>query len=170
MIPKENFIFMDSPMAAMREYGKYGISTQNAFYGQHDIDGVMQNLFMNELFPGTCEETNKTSAEIYYEIAKHVGWFWLSDDMAIITKKPTKYHTYETINSETGNVIQILHNFNGPAIEYADGERVYAINGVSIKKEYEWIVKTPKDEMKAEDILKISDIKVRNEAIKKFQN
>ena len=164
-IPKENFIFMDSPMAAMREYGKYGISPQNAFYGQHDIHWLMYYTFFR-VECGLVEETEKI--KYLMELTKHVGWFWLSDDTAIITARPKKLCLVSKLNPNTKESIQVLHNPDGLAVEYADGEGVYCLNGIFIDEKHDWIIKTPKEQLDLKTVLGIQNVEIRNEAIKKM--
>ena len=55
----------------------------------------------------------------------------------------------------------VLHNPNGKAIEYADGEGLYALNGIRVPA---WLIEEPYDMKRI--MSEITNTEVRNEAIK----
>jgi hypothetical protein len=57
-----------------------------------------------------------------------------------------------------------LHNERGVALSYNGMNEIYALNGVTMKKEY---VMTPANEITAETVMKETNVEVRRELIKK---
>ncbi len=53
------------------------------------------------------------------QLARNCGWFWPLESVVIMTEKPT------SLKMLSGK----LHSLDGPAIEYADGFKIYAVNG-----------------------------------------
>jgi len=161
--PVTNVIEFDSPMAAIKAHSKDGISLSNAFYGQFDTHWLQSAVAKAK------EETLDIPEEKYihlYNLAKMVGWFWLSDDTAIITHKPTEIHmTPRKSSSFITGEIGVLHNPNGLAIKYADGEGVYAIGGIQLSKDMEWIVTEP-EKLTPGNILGIKNTDLKSEVIK----
>lgn len=155
--PAKKFLVFDSPYAAMKEVE--GITLNNGLYGQHDIHWLNYYMYYREVL-GFKEETEKIVH--LYELAKHVGWMWFGNETVVITRKPAKLHL-----REKNNAASVLHNENGMAVEYLDGNGVYALNGLRIPKDHSWVVTTPAEELKVNDIIKIKNTEIRSEVMKK---
>lgn len=150
------FKVYDSPFAACKDIPS--LTPNNALYGQHDIHWLMTYMFYrNEL--GLVKETEKIP--YLFELCKHIGWFWMSSDTTIITRRPIEIHLTQKKD------VQVLHNENGLALEYLDGTGIYSLNGLQIPFEYEWIVTTPADELNVSKVLEIKNTEVRTEVMKK---
>jgi hypothetical protein len=158
-----NFEVMDSPMAACRKY-KGILTPSNAMYGQHDIGWLINYLFFRvEL--GLVEETNGVSNLI--ELTKHVGWMWMDNEHTIVTRRPHKIFLRDNPNVKIecdvpNTFLQVLHGDGHKALEYVDGEGLYAWNGIIIPEEDSWVVTTPREEMDAERVLGITNTEVRS--------
>jgi len=58
-----------------------------------------------------------------------------------------------------------IHCDGGPAIEYADGNKIWALNGVVVPQ---WLAETPWNKLDAKQFLNIDNVEVRREFIRKF--
>jgi hypothetical protein len=56
-------------------------------------------------------------------VARNAGWWWPSEDLAILTDRPKQIH-----RDDLGR----LHCENGPALQYRDGWTIYAWRGVRV--------------------------------------
>ena len=81
--------------------------------GQHEAGWLSFYAFMREVLNLT-KETEKLQA--YSELCKETGWHMFYKNVAVLSEKPTEVH-----RNEAGQ----LHNFNGPAVKYADGFGIY---------------------------------------------
>ena len=133
----EIFKVYDSPFAACKDIP--GINPGNALYGQHDISWLINHQFFRTDC-GLIEETK----QIFYlmELAKRVGWMWMSGNTTIVTRRPKTIHMLDT-KVDTNNevrILKVLHNPTGMALEYADGTGLYSLYGTRLTKEYQWLV------------------------------
>ena len=89
-------------------------------------------------------------------LAKETGWHLFYTDIAILSEKPIEIHR---------NNRNQLHNFNGPAIKWADGYELHVFNGVRLtgKEKY-----SSQSEFTKEEILKEENADVRRELIRKI--
>jgi hypothetical protein len=94
--------------------------------------------------------------------------------VAFVCKAPKKIHyKYEevlipTIKKQKSASIQLpiaIHNENGPAMEFKDGTKIYAYNGVRIPK---YIYETPYHKLDIEYLKTITNADVRAVFIKKY--
>jgi len=76
------------------------------------------------------------------------------DNICIMSNNFTKLH-----KNEKG-----LHNFNGAAVEYASGYKIYAMNGVIVP---EWLAETPAYALSFEEYAKITNADIKAEFVKK---
>jgi hypothetical protein len=74
-----------------------------------------------------------------------------------MTQKPTRINMFKNR----------LHNQYGPAVEYADGFKLYSMNGVRFSTELAEKFILPKD-LDAKKVLSIKNVEQRAEVIKKF--
>jgi len=161
--PVDHVFEYDSPMAAIKAHSKDGIGLNNAFYGQFDVHWLQAAKAKHEQEGLDIPEEKWRHL---LNLAGMVSWFWLSDDALIFCHKPTKIMLTPRKNSNfiTGE-IGILHNPNGKAMEFADGEGVYAIGGIQLTAETEWIVTEP-EKLKPAAIFAIENTDLRSEVIK----
>ncbi|WP_237535457.1 DUF6745 domain-containing protein, partial [Streptomyces sp. SID3343] len=97
--------------------------TQDALGGQHDaawlavFDGLRE-CFPEFEFPGLAE---------LGEVARHIGWWWPYERVALISERPTEL--YRDDHSR-------LHNGDGPALTYADGFALHAWRGMPVPADF----------------------------------
>jgi hypothetical protein len=120
-----------------------------SFYGQHEAGWLGFYQFFADHF-GLSEK----SAGLR-ELGRQCGWVWMYADIVIVSRKPIRV----TMNNQGR-----LHNEKMAAIEYADGTKVYAFNGVSIPEE--WVLQ--RDTIDPSVILKCPDTDKRAAGIALF--
>lgn len=123
--PTKEFIILDSPFAAKKEYG---LSPSAAAYGQHDSYWLMTYAFYR-FECGLLKETDSILPML--GLASECGWYWFDGEKSIVTRRPKYLHL-----APTNRGISVLHNPSSMALEYQDGTGVYALNGVRIPTEY----------------------------------
>ena len=84
-----------------------------------------------------------------------IGLFYPLDNICIISDRPSTIK-----RNKTG-----LHCETGKALEYPDGWGFYSLNGIVVP---EWIVKTPSENITIEQMLKIENVGVRRECLRKM--
>lgn len=92
--------------------------------------------------------------DVFYDLAKHSGWHYIYKGMAIVCDRPT------SIFMEN----RVLHNEEGPAVEYADGFKIWIINGTSVTEQ---IVMHP-ETLTIEQIKAESDMEKKRIMIQRF--
>ena len=92
--------------------------------------------------------------ELYLNTSK-VSLIYPLEDFCIISEKPTSIKMRNSV----------LHNETGPAISYADGLSIYALNGVKVPRE---IVDTSAENLDPTLLIKESNAEIRREIIKKI--
>ena len=88
------------------------------------------------------------------EESLQVGNIYPLNNFCIISEKPTVIH-----KNKAG-----LHKDLSPALEYADGTKIWALNGVIVP---EWLVTTKWDKIDCAEFAKIQNAEVRREFIRK---
>jgi len=78
------------------------------------------------------------------------------EDITIVTEKPTIIKT---------NKEGILHCDDSPALEYADGFKLWRLNGIEVP---EWLITTPIEKMDCKKLLEEKNADVRREIIRKI--
>ncbi len=155
------FLIYDSPFAAIKAHKS--LSAGNAMFGSFDAHQLLAWKYVEQVLGNT---TKSAQTENLFELGYHVGWFWMSSNAAIVTRKPD--HIRTTTVQRNGEEQIILHSYDHKAIEYRDGTGVYAINGINVPLELEWIVTTPAEQLNHADVLNIKNTELRTEAIKKI--
>ena len=98
-------------------------------------------------------------AEAYRKVCESVNYIWPNRDFVMVCARPVTIY-----RNDQGR----LHNEHGMAIQYPDGWGLYLLNGVRFPETlYKKIISR---EMPMEDILKITDIDQRVQAIKFAKN
>ena len=158
------FRVYDSPEQAINSVT--GLNTNNALYGAHDANWLYYYLMIRQEF-GLVEETNELIALI--ELTKHVGWMWFGRTATIVTRRPDEIHllTKHTPN-DVELPIQELHNPNGMALKYRDGTGVYALNGLVIPDELQWVITDKTRRSNYKEVLTIKNAEIRTEVLKLF--
>ena len=89
------------------------------------------------------------------ELSKHCGWWIPFKDICILQHRHCELHR---------NANHQLHNECGMAVKYPDGWGLYALNGVRVP---EWLVLTKSEDLNPRDLLKIDNVEIRKEFVRK---
>ena len=149
-------VFQPSPIAAVKylkeRFPKMSGSdiTAALIYGQTDAGWLSFYAFFDEQVGIKGTEQCRPLREL----AKHAGWCYVFDTIAVICEKPVVLHINEANR---------LHCTNGPAIKYSNGDAIYALNGVTMPA---WLFETPKEKLTGKQIMGITNVEQRGEAIK----
>jgi hypothetical protein len=115
----------DNPKATKKqiiEHVKKNITFHNCGYGQHDAGSMSYyDFFMQETDLKGLEKIQGLM-----DMAYNCGWYWAFDEICFVAEKLSALHVNDTNQ---------LHNETGPAIEYRDGTKVYAVDGVVMDEE-----------------------------------
>jgi len=152
----EDFVYLDSPKAAVSGYEECNV--HNCMYGYHDINWIQHYMF----FKKETEIEVDDRIDLMLELAETAGWMWMTPKLNIITKRPVKLNMIKKSNN-----IKVMHNYNGKAVEFADGYGVYMINGVQIPKDLTYLVDMPAEEIDIKTVLDIKNTEIRTEFLKK---
>jgi len=129
-IATPEFVWAESPMAgavlaAQFAKGSTDVTekeikdqAEQASYGSFDAYWVSTYSFIANELPVEKDEL----CEISEEIVKECGVYWTFHDLVVLTPKPTSIVMED----------KVLHNTEGPALSYPDGNCLYAYKG-SIK-------------------------------------
>lgn len=121
--PYEGAIIVAQTLKGSDDVTKEEIRDQynKAQFGSFECYWVAFYTFVADNFPEFERDPN---VDIMLDIIENVGVYWTFDKKIIITEKPSKI----CLNEE-----KKLHNADGYAIEYPNGDGVYAYNGTRYK-------------------------------------
>lgn len=156
-LKEPSFIWVKSPIAAVKKCLEMGDKKDglvgSAGYGSHDANWLgFYEFMMNEI--GLIEECKDLIPKM--TLAKHCGWYWPYENVCIISEVPTDLHV-----NENGD----LHNFNGPALSYSDGESLYFFNGIKVTEE---LAKKKESKFTKQDIIGEENADICREVCKKL--
>ena len=117
-----------------------------AIYGHHDLYWQAWLKFGLDIGV-TATDHQKEQLDALMEVGQ-AGWWWPFEGGVVLTDRPTELH-----RDNRGR----LHNTKGPAIAYADGWGVYALNGVRVSEQ---IVLHP-ETITSEEVMKEGNAEVR---------
>jgi hypothetical protein len=145
------FIWFDSPSAIVAQAKAEGVSLPTMNFCQSDAYWVSFYSFIaNEL----DVEVPDDLINIAEEAVKECGIYYPFEKGVLISERPCELHY---------NASQQLHNPNGLAIKFKDNTGVYALNGVRMPA---FLFEVPKSQIKPEQILAITNVEQRLEAMK----
>ena len=148
----ENFIFVDGPVDAFNKIKEiYNVKSDeaniltSAHYGNHEAYFAAYASFMkNEMGVKNIENIEGLIA-----VSEHCGWVNVFEDYCILSERPITIKFDDT---------QRTHCETGPAIEYADGFKVYIWHGTRVQPE--WI----EHGISATDALQVENVEKRRAA------
>lgn len=147
--------FFDSPFAMQQEANKLN-KTEKNYYSQlfcttsaywcSTYDFIKEELLPEEKTP---------IWDVYKELCPEAFWIIPFDKMALVSEKPlfSKFDEQKR-----------LHCTDGPAIKFADGYSLYALNGRRVP---EFLVMTPAEQLTKEQFAEIKNTEIRREFIRK---
>ncbi|MGC0418642.1 DUF6745 domain-containing protein [Embleya sp. AB8] len=102
---------------------KVRATTHSALGGQHDAAWLAVFAGLRERFP---EFEFPMLAELG-EVARHIGWWWPYERVALVSERPTTMHRDDHSR---------LHNGDGPALTWADGFALHAWRGMPVPADF----------------------------------
>lgn len=117
----------------------------NHLYGSHAVGMLAFYDFLKFLDPTMAEFEKLDGIEM---LARHAGWTWLSDDVAVVSAKPS-YCNLDESNR--------VHDTERAAIQYPNKWGIYAVHGTPVPK---WMIEE-KHKITPEKIDKESNVEMR---------
>lgn len=130
------------------------IQTHSYGYGSNESYWIGFYNYMRDVLGVQYPELANEGLNIFNTITRNSGWHYLAEDCVIICDRPTE------INLENGN----LHNEEGPSISFADGFKMFHINGHKVTEK---IVLNP-EMITVDEIKKESNNETKRIMIEKF--
>jgi hypothetical protein len=119
--PPQEIVFLPGPTAGVDMARQYGSGVSDALFGSHESPWISFYDYFQ-----TCFGIVPTISGLA-EVAKECGWVWAYDNLAIVTAKPLAIKFDDR---------DLLHCENGPAIEYADGTKIFSWHGTTVPAEW----------------------------------
>ncbi len=129
------------------------------WYGQHEAPWLAHYDGCRRLGLVEYSSADVEVLDIHCEIAHSTGWWWPFDTVCVMAERPIALHTAPTPDARFGQ--RRLHHRDDPAIAFADGHEVYAVNGTIIPK---WVITDPT----VERINHERNIEIRRSAIERI--
>ena len=146
----------DSLRESLRKCQKEGLKFHTTYcWGQLDMYWIAYYLFCKIIGAKYLKKDYKLLLK-YYSLAKSCNWIYFFEDACILVRKPQIIK----LNSENK-----MHCDGGPAIEFRDGWKIWALNDVTVQKE---IAETPADKLDPMLVLKEKNVEVRREILRKI--
>lgn len=127
--------------------------TWPSFQGQFEAAWLAYYQFRHEVLNDM--DFDSDTFDIVCKMSQHGAVYPLSQHV-IVTCRPTRLEVPDGIN---------LHCDGGPAIEYPDGTKIWALNGVRVPQ---WLAETPEQELKPERIKELDNVEVRAQFVRKI--
>ena len=125
------------------------------FQGSYDTYIFSYFDYIIEALGVKIENKLKNKYDIWKNTTKY-GQIYSLNNICIVSEKPLKINLNER---------RRLHADMEPAIKYSGGLELYYLNGIKVPK---WIVMSKKENIKITDVMKIKNVDVRTQAIKKI--
>lgn len=129
------------------------MQTQQQWQGQYNTNQLGFYDFYNEVLG--VKLSDERFFNLLKEITIHTHLFLTSPKKCFVSERPIKLCL---------NNADQLHKDGGPAIQYADGFSVWALNGVRVSAE---IAETPAEKLDVTILLKERNAEIRREIIRK---
>jgi hypothetical protein len=93
---------------------------------------------------------------LHSEIAQSCGWWWPYKNICFVSERPLAIRMNEQ---------ERVHSYDKPAIEFRDGWKIYAMNGIRVSQS---LVDTKPEDFSKEQIISEKNADVRREIIRKI--
>ncbi|MCS3879534.1 hypothetical protein M2359_003163 [Gordonia amarae] len=149
---------IDSVVAPIRASlpGRIGVVT---WYGQHEGHRFAHYDAFRRHGLTTFRSDDNHFLDIFAAVTASTGWWWALPDVCIMADRPTALHTESIPGSLHGE--RRLHHHGSPAIEFADGQQVFALHGTIVPQ---WVL----DDPTVERIANEPNIEIRRCAIERL--
>lgn len=151
--PKPTFHYFRSPVELINTHPE--VKLDNYFGGQQWIYWKAFYTFCENIGV-KYEKGDSELLALWMQEADHLHWWFPYETDCAIIERPTALNV-----NEQG----FLHCENGPAIEYADGWKLYYLNGIKVT---EYLVMTPSEELDINVFLRETNADVKAEFVRKY--
>jgi hypothetical protein len=123
------FVWFDSPHQALDTiYESTGQREDlSGFDGGMDAPWVLFYKFLCHIIPNSddlLDDTVRLQLDAYDRLVRSSGPCWPYQNYCLMSERPVRAERDDN---------QLLHSDDGPALEYRDGTKIYAINGVQFE-------------------------------------
>jgi hypothetical protein len=125
-------------------------------YSQNEINWIQYYRYFIYNFKN-IKWNNKAieGLNIMYRIAKYSGWWYPFEKIVFVCEKPIK------IIFDRDK--KLLHSEKESVIEYNDGYKLYALNGIMIP---DYVIEKDKNDIDIKEVIKINNVEQKREIIK----
>lgn len=129
------------------------------WYGQHEAHRLACHDVYRALGLIGFTRRELHVLDLQIRIAESTGWWWPLDGVCVMSERPTGLRTEPTPGAVHDE--RRLHADSSPAVEFADGQRVFAIHGTTVPR---WVLDDPSPERIAPE----RNIEIRRCAIERI--
>lgn len=157
--PKRGIVFVESPFEAidyMKDNHSEVPSTSDFFWGQHEASSMGFYEFFRDVIK--VEGLERINGLI--EGAKECGWCLFYDELAVVCDRLSALHMDEQDR---------LHNMDGPAAAYPNGDSLYAVHGVRVPR---YVIEEPEKitvkDIEDEDNAEVRRVKTEQYGLERY--
>lgn len=125
------------------------------FWGQQDSFWVSYYKFA-EAIGVKNKEKDQILLDLFNDLCQSCGWLFCYENEILICNRPSKVNLNEN---------RVLHCGSGPAMEFRDGFKIWALNGIRVTQ---YIVETPSEKLDVSLIATEKNVELRSEILKKI--
>ncbi|HEY9314293.1 DUF6745 domain-containing protein [Williamsia sp.] len=129
------------------------------WYGQHEVPWIAHCDAIRRLGLARFSVVDIKILDIQSTLARATGWWWPFDAVCVMVERPVALHAEATPDARHGQ--RRLHHPNDRALEFADGQGIFALNGTIVP---EWLMRDPT----VERISRERNVEVRRCAIERI--
>ncbi|WP_187587264.1 DUF6745 domain-containing protein [Gordonia sp. OPL2] len=145
-----------APVIRKMTTGMPGVVT---WYGQHEAHRVALWDALRRCGRAWQAPADTEIFEIQAALVRSTGWWWPFDDVCVMSERPSAVYTEPAPGGFHDE--RRLHHPDRPAIEFRDGQKVYAVHGTIVP---DWVIHDPTPERIARE----RSIEVRRTAIERI--
>lgn len=108
------------------------------WYGQQEAHHLAYFAALQQLRLVTCTERENRILDLQGELARSTGWWWVTDDVCVMSERPTTLHTEPTPNAANGELR--MHHSTEPAVQFSDGTGTFVLHGTAVP---DWVICDP---------------------------
>jgi hypothetical protein len=157
----QKFIWVDSPSEAQSVIHELSGSTDKTqkfdsdfFSGQHDAAWCGWVNYYDEVLGIDFKEEDRRRFTLFQEVAQSCNWWWPFENICVVSDRP------KLVKMQNG----VIHNEEGPAIEFRDGFKIWGLEGVRVTEK---IVMAP-ETITPEEIQKETNAEIQRIMITRY--
>ena len=134
-------------------------SSALTWYGQHDAHWIAHHDIQARIGLARYRDSDTRQLALWATLARSTGWWWPGRGRCVMAERPAEVHTEPAPGGRHGEVR--LHHPDSPAVRFADGAELYALNGTRVPA---WVITDPT----VERIHREANVEVRRCAIERI--